>query len=228
MPDHQEAIPEDIKAAVLQSFLIPRFTRIYHEGIFRDSTGKHTLRCVEIANSLNLSEIDTLKLERMLWIHDLAEIVTSDYSVVQKQSDPDLSTDVNKREAQAAIMILSEPDQKLFNEFNEGLTPIALIAKTIDRIEGNMYFHRELVCWINSTEYIQSHIPKYEALQYSFEYHAKSVAALSLLPDLEIRYKQTIQSLLKVQARTICKVWKTVPENKIPVPIKSRLPSIKV
>src|SRR3990172_8485140 len=82
--------PEELKDLAFQSLLVPRYTRTYHEGIFRDSTGGHTLRCIDKADTLNIKQADKVIITDKLWSHDLAEVVTSDFSAIHKQNDPKL------------------------------------------------------------------------------------------------------------------------------------------
>jgi len=225
MLEIEVSVPQDISGLVLKSFDVPRFTRIYHEGIFIDNTGDHTVRCVEIAEQLTLPADDLSKLIRMLWVHDLPEIITSDYSIIQKNSDPNLDQNIKRRETLAARKILNPNDQLLFEEFNKGLTPVAMVAKTIDRTEGNMFFHRSLTRWIMSGEYNPLYVPKDEALRYSYQYYKKTLQSLPAFQYLNPTYLKTIQGLLNTQIESIKGYWKAVTEERIPSTIKEEIAS---
>ena len=228
MTEREPEVPKDIESLVSQTFFIPRFTRIYHEGIFDDNTGAHTVRCVRIAINLELPENERSKLVRMLWIHDLSEIVTSDYSIIQKNSSSALADDLKTKEELAAKMLLNLDDQLLFKEFNNGLTPIAMVAKTIDRIEGNIFFHKELARWVQSDEYSPLHMPSDDSLRYSYEYYQKSVRALSLITNSDFSYREIIRALLDFQLESIRNVWDAVPNERVPKPINEGFDSQQV
>lgn len=46
--------------------------------------------------------------------------------------------------------------------------PEALIAKTVDTVDGDVFFHSELCRWINSDQFNPDGIPAENALSYTF------------------------------------------------------------
>ena len=226
--------PEDIQDAILQSLTIPRYTRIYREGIFRDSTGAHTIRCVEAAKKLLLPGELKDKIIRILWIHDLPEIITTDFSVIQKESNPEISEKLEKKEIEAATLLLSKSDQILLDDFNNADSYLkgirtnkipgleSMFAKVIDTIDGNTFFHRELSLWVVSDEFESSGIPNNASLIYSFKVYRIYTQNLNIHPSLD-DYQKTAKILLRNQLSQITHYWESIPESRKPDVLKEEL-----
>ena len=88
---------KNYKMLFFQSFIVPRFGG-YYEGIFFDSVGSHTIRCEDVVDTLPEGEYDKENVRLYLLIHDLPEIVTSDFTSIQKE-DPDFRKKVEEAEA---------------------------------------------------------------------------------------------------------------------------------
>lgn len=225
--------PKDIRNAILQLIFVPRFGD-YKEGLFRDSTGAHVIRCIEMAKKLPLDEDMKLAIARYLWIHDIPEIIITDYTSLRKE-DPEFARRLEIKEGEAARKLLSLQDNRLLIQFNavghllrgkkdKNALPFreALLAKIIDLVDGNDFFNKELTFWINSSEYNQSDIPPETALTYTFRSFRTTYRSLSNL-GLPERFYKVAKDLLIEELTQVVGYWQDVPMRRIPVVVQNEL-----
>ncbi|OGM14886.1 hypothetical protein A3A76_02040 [Candidatus Woesebacteria bacterium RIFCSPLOWO2_01_FULL_39_23] len=220
--------PEELKDLAFQSLLVPRYTRTYHEGIFRDSTGGHTLRCIDKADTLNIKQADKVIITDKLWSHDLAEVVTSDFSAIHKQNDPKLKRMLFERELEAIRTYIPEKYKPHVYDFIEAErfwdgsiysklpTPHALVAKTIDHTDGNVFFHKALASWVSSDEYNPDYLPSKDSLRYTFVNYHKYMERLSSPVKPFGQFYEVILNLLNDEIVKIAGFWSGVKEQKQP------------
>lgn len=225
--------PKELRNAVMQLFLVPRYTRIYHEGIFYDSSGVHTLRCVNRVNDLDISKRDRQLIQDILWCHDLPEIITSDFSVVEKLSDLNIERYLESIERKAVKKIMPEKYQRLYwsfvdaERFWRGLSysklpsPHALTAKVIDTADGNIFFHKALADWVSSKLYNPKYLPSENALKYSFLSYKKYLGCMNYPIKPFGPFEGIIFKLLNDQIIQISERWSG--NDRIPEIIKKEI-----
>jgi len=232
MYPHTQAPPKELQELVKQCYSIPRFTRIYREGIFDDDTGSHIARCVNRADKvdINLTDKETVKL--ILWVHDLPEIEISDYSVIQKIGDRELNNKLEISELEVAKKIIPDKFFDYFVDFKNaedllsGKTPKkipskhALIAKMIDSIDGNETFHQQLTDWIVSERFKPEDLPQQGALEYSFDHCVKIHKLIAKSPEIFVDFVFLAKNMLSDEISSIAKYWGRVENAIIPDTIK--------
>jgi len=93
--------------------------------IFDDPVSEHTRRAVWTVDAIGLpSQIDDEKVKRMLWVHDLPEIVAqeetgNDVTSIDKQNNPALAAQIEDDEDRIASEILSKHDYELYSDFEQ-------------------------------------------------------------------------------------------------------------
>ena len=225
MKDRLKKTPEHLRESIKKLFLVIRFGN-YAEGIFFDNTGEHTIRGINLIDQLPLSEPAKEEVKKRFWPHDIPEIITQDFTVIQKQ-DRVLEQNLGEQEEKAAEILLNEQDRLYLAEFNiaknvlKGINnenipiPAATIAVITDRVEGNTYFHRSLAMWIISPEYDRSNLPPQPALTYTFEIHELFKQNIQKC-KLQEEYKVAAEYLLRLQLDEVENAWTNVPTNRIP------------
>lgn len=224
--------PKHLRNKINELFTVKRFGN-YSKGIFSDNSGLHTLRGINLIDRLPLSTSLKNKVKEIYWLHDIPEIIIFDYTVIQKQ-DKVLEQKLAEKEKSAAKSLLNDKEQILLAEFNlaekvlkgKGKNklpkPEAVIAALVDRIEGNVYFHKYLTKWITSQNYDRKKIPPQKALTYTFrtqELFEKNVAKCKLSKT----YMKAAKYLLNYQINKVVKFWKNVSKSKMPQDIKALL-----
>ncbi len=111
-------IPPDLSELVNSLTAVKRFQfKEYPPNVFIDNTYTHTLRCVGLARSSTLP-LNQALLERILWVHDIPEILIGDVTVIEKYRDKKIDQKVEKSEEEASRQLLSINDQELLKRFN--------------------------------------------------------------------------------------------------------------
>jgi 5'-deoxynucleotidase YfbR-like HD superfamily hydrolase len=228
MSSNLEHAPDRLQENIHKLFKIKRFSS-YEEGIFSNNVGQHTLQCVELASDLPVDPQTQDKIKGILWIHDIPEIITSDRTVIEIE-ELGLEKDTKLRETKAAKKLLSKSDQKLLVEFNrahqvlkgnsdEDVRPEAGIAAIIDRIEGNVEFHRSLSKWCGSDNYERHKLPSSNALRFTLETHNTFTQNLSKC-KLRGKLNEAAKTLVDFHLNEASKAWRNVPESRIPKEVK--------
>jgi hypothetical protein len=230
--------PEEVRDAAVQSLLIPRYTRTYKEGLFRDSTGAHTIRCIDKADKLPLKNRDKNIVKGILWGHDLPEIITSDYTVIQKGENINLAKKLESEEFEAARLILPAEFQKHIFDFNNAdkfindkdyeylPSPHALVAKTIDNVDGDIFFHKHLTRWMSSSLYNPKDVPPTSSLIYSFDCYRKYCNRLISFPNTFQPFNKIVYDLQYLKVLKIISYWWEIEKDKTPRIIKKELSNI--
>ncbi|HUW22148.1 MAG TPA: hypothetical protein VMW41_05810 [Candidatus Bathyarchaeia archaeon] len=216
----------------------------YAEGIFFDNTAGHTVRCINRTNRPeqlpSLSRRQELNrrlfevVQRILWLHDLPEIFTGDYLAPDKDAHPELAAAVSEEELAAAHQHFSPKDEILLLAFNqasaalkEGQTtgrilPEAVIAKIIDIVDGNEFFHWSLARWVASASYDPAMMPNEKALVYTMDSYQRCRASLTSL-GLNLRCLKVTTALLVNQLAYVTAQWQRVPPERIPPILAAKL-----
>lgn len=152
-------------------FLDPK----YPEGVLIDDVREHTIRCIRISRNINIGNLDREKLERILWIHILSEIITSDSpELVREHMLEDNLQALNYKERESPKLLLTNKDLLFMEDFDKvgeyikgksndtTFSPEALIAYCVDKIEGNLFFHYHISGWVMSPNYDESFAEDYE------------------------------------------------------------------
>lgn len=134
-------------------------------------------------------DVDPDVIKRMLWIHDLPEIlaqedVGQDVTSIDKQNSPKLAAQIEEREDRIAREVLSDSDYLAYQDFEQASKYIkspklsldhtpsteAMIAKIIDGfIEGIGGFNFFVTQWIRSDRFDASFdLPHREVFVYDF------------------------------------------------------------
>lgn len=195
-------VPEDLVLQVAKTFKIARFKDEKYPDIFEDNVGKHTLRCLEMADRINSDMIDKELLKRILAIHDLPEIIAGDVTVVGK-ADFELW-----KEFERAKMVLSGMGVPV-------ALPEAVLAKIIDASDGCKWFHARLAIWAASDKFDRTKFPPLAALTYTFETHGQyeeNLERTKLNPEIKKTAGQLIREMLEFTVQR----WKIPDAARIP------------
>ena len=118
------------------------------DGSRRENSGEHSwhlaLYALVLADQAGPS-VDINRVIKMLLIHDLVEIDVGDVPIHSANGTAHGSTDVQLAESRAADRIfgllptdLGPPLRALWDEFEAALTPDAIFAKSLDRVQPVM------------------------------------------------------------------------------------------
>jgi 5'-deoxynucleotidase YfbR-like HD superfamily hydrolase len=210
----------------MQSFTIKRYEEGYAEGIFYDSVGSHIFRCADEVEKRPKGDYSKEKVRLYLLIHDLHEIVTSDFTAIQKE-DSALSQKLEALEKEAIQTILPESYWSILDEFDnagkllkgEDLEvtppPEAIIAKVIDTFDGDVFFHKALSKWVSSEQYDSDKIPSEQALSYIFLHTPKQIESIQN-SNYDDGVKKLCLSILRDKLLSVRNSWEKVPEILIP------------
>ena len=225
MKDRIYEAPQHLRENIEKLFSVQRF-RNYEKGIFYDNSGAHTIRGIDLIDILPLSNDSKEAVKARFWPHDVPEIMTLDYTVIEKQ-DKGLALSLSEQEKSAARILLTEQDQKYLSEFNLAAkvlkgeednnvpTPEATIAVIVDRVEGNIFFHISLARWTSSQEYDPDKLPPSQALTYTFvidELFRQNIPSCNLQGE----FQQAAEYLLKYQLDEVKNAWGNVPIERFP------------
>lgn len=118
------------------------------DGSRRENSGEHSwhlaLYALVLADQAG-PDVDISRVIKMLLIHDLVEIDVGDVPIHSANGLAHGSTDVQAAESRAADRIfgllppdLATPFRALWQEFEAALTPDAIFAKSLDRVQPVM------------------------------------------------------------------------------------------
>ncbi|NND64413.1 MAG: HD domain-containing protein [Gammaproteobacteria bacterium] len=225
-------VPADLKENFHRLEQVIRFDRDdYPPGAIVDNVKTHVIRGIHFIQSLDLENKD--KVVRMFLIHDFPEIVTGDTPSPTK--DIDFSKDdmnhYESEEKTAAKQLYSEDDYRLWQEYATASawfkeksdnmpTYEAMIAKTVDAIDGFCVFHYFMTDWIRSDNYSKGQMPLDSSMVHGFKDMARFQNKLSLLAEHQ---QETPRLLYKNAEKTAIKMWDDVPNDRIPSCIVERL-----
>ncbi len=208
----------------------------YPLGIWFDNVRVHTIRCALTAENLQLpAQLEHIRqpLVRMLWIHDLPEVVTSldvgfDTSAVVKEDQPDTAARIEETEKQAAKRILNTDDYALFEQFEQGrlvfegktndpdpsVHPAGYGARIIDIGDAEMCFYHFLTAWLIHDTF-DGRLPSDRPYRFTMNRYSTFLANCRKLsavipPELLSIY----EGLLLKQIRYIVTRWSLVEQNK--------------
>lgn len=166
-----------------------RFSEGHYNYIFQDSVDEHTKRMVLYAENLPIPNHDKADLVRMLWIHDIPEILDSqeaqsDMTSTDKLRYPELAFAGLQREQAIVDRIFSPYDRALYEAFEpakdmlftgkidfEATTPVGLLARILDNfIDGINSFHGFMTDYLTGDFYDSSRpFPQKDAFDYCFQ-----------------------------------------------------------
>jgi 5'-deoxynucleotidase YfbR-like HD superfamily hydrolase len=216
--------PDDIKDLVFALKKIVRFNNpIYPKGIFLDNDYEHSARCVDYLRLPLIKGIRDGKSKRMLWIHDIPELITGDVLAMFKGLDGSANNndDDGMDELVAAKKLLKSSDFELFKEFYASenflksggnskinISAEGLVANIIDKIDGNMYFHFYLTKWLVAGNDINL-FKNFDALAYSFRQKEVFFRSLSKVENYYPSAVNVCRYLLNFQINYIKSLWDT-------------------
>lgn len=226
--------PTDLINEINKLKMVQRYVQDdYPAGEIPDNTYSHELRCAKIAKGLKRkhpdnSDFDFVKLDRILWLHDLGELnMIHDVTSVIQARDSQIAQQKNVDEEKILNSLLTKNDSKLMEEMEsagrsikgksnwDNVSTEALVAYVIDKTDSNMYFHY----WVTqSTQTFPS-----DSLIYTFIQYHKFMTALETCP---LTYAKTMcQELLNEQVIYVAKTWKLIPKDRVPKEIINELKS---
>jgi hypothetical protein len=230
--------PSDLARLFQQAESVPRYRHPdYPANFSSDTTAAHTERLIKMALPLDLPTAIKDELIRMLWVHDLPEVITRDVTSVEKEADITLASRVALHEARAAERLLVPTDRRLLERFNladsilrakarEGnlalAGPIALIAKIVDIADNNVGFHYFLTRWIMSPAYDSKSLPPEAALTYTFRQYAAMQPVIESL-GLDANLGDIARWVFKEQLSAIDRLWEATLFSRIPPEIKAQI-----
>lgn len=224
----QIAVPIDLKKHLNKLKKVKRYndSNYYPSNLIKDDVYKHTVRCVYRIRQLIPNNT---QLERMVWVHDIAELIAGDMMAVEKHTNHVKAQAAAEEEKLAAQQLLSAEDFKLFTEFEQakdflkgkGTPPQvqeAIVAKVIDVFDGNFGFHYFFTKWLNKNTY-DNKLPKDISFNYFWEYNKQVRENLSKV-KLKKELAGITKHLLHHQIQTIQNLWKPYLESKAPQVLK--------
>lgn len=221
-------IPPDLCDLVNNLTAVKRFQfKEYPPNVIIDDTYTHTLKCVALARASKIA-LDQALLERILWVHDIPELLIGDVTVTEKYRDKKIDKEVEKSEKTASRKLLSASDQELLKVFNTASDFLkgkvawdestvgfeALCAKLIDTAEGNMTFHYFITSWARSADFEESLMPPLDSLVHTFVTY-RSFNNL-VIENLSQRNASTLRSSTACTLDNIRACWRNVPSSRIP------------
>jgi hypothetical protein len=241
--EHPSAIvspPPDLARLFQRAEGVPRYRHPdYPANFSSDTTAAHTERLIKMALPLGLPAAVKDELVRMLWVHDLPEVITQDVTSIEKEADTTLASRIALHEARAAERLLAPTDRRLLHRFNlaDGILkakakakegdlaiagPVALIAKIVDIADNNVGFHYFLTRWIMSPAYDAKLLPPEAALTYTFRQYAALRPVIENL-GLNTNLGDIAQRVFKEQLTAIDRLWKAILYSRIPPEIKAQI-----
>lgn len=230
--DLLKTVPLDIAEKINSLENVARFQfKEYPKDVIIDNTRNHTLRCINLANTVDFG-ISKDTILRTLWIHDIPELITNDITVVEKYRKENAEKKFEIDELKAAKELLSKDDQLLLEKFNhannflKGNTVVDadtsfidfIIAKIIDNSEGNLTFHYYISKWVASDTYDEKLLPPIDSLKHSFVTNIKFIDKIK--KELPKEQNEMLIKFIELVLETITRFWNEVPVEKIPDVIK--------
>jgi hypothetical protein len=200
-----------------------------------DTTQDHTIRCVYYAHSLSEK---WPQIERTLWIHDIAEIETSDVVATKKIEDSETEKKAEKEDLRAAQELLSPEDFILYKEFCKAeaflkekskVVPemFSLLAKLIDFIDGNLTFSFYFTKWLEINSY-DGKIPPVIVFRYSRIQLNKILKQINTTKEIEWDTKNKMIEMLRNEVSVIIELWTKLPSEKIPPIMQEELKKLEI
>jgi len=231
-PQLQVKIPMHLKELFLKLETLKRFIHEeFPDNVFRDNVMIHTIRCVNRANTLDTP--GTKKITEILFVHDIPELITGDIDVIKKLDHPKKYNDLTTQEDIAIKTLLNNQDQVKMIDFNYAkaflkgekhderrLSSEALISVIIDGLDGNMAFHHFLSRWLKSPAYDSSKLPPARAGLYAVVSREKNIKAMSKIKSFSVKIPLQLidETIIEIK-----KMWKSVPDKRIPASIAEGL-----
>lgn len=206
----------------------------YPEGVFDgQNVGIHCQRMVEFWKSIDLPDgCDWGEGLRMIWVHDIPEVIVGDEPAVKLDQDKVLAQRRDILEQEAARKILQEHDKPLFESFEGArkfwkgeavvVNPTALTVRLVDIIDGNLVYNQLLSQYC--LEEARTMDPKMtEAIRYAFNQDRTLRSRLGLLPS---SLSSSFQELVNYHVDSIASNWARVPRSNRPKVISEELASL--
>jgi hypothetical protein len=236
-PDSLPRVPDDLAQLVARLYHLPRFVDPrYPPGIFTDDVGSHTTRLVIMAGLIDMPGIKPGLLKRMLWIHDIPELIIGEYIAPVKDANAKLARQLQKAEKKAAEKLLQPSDVRLLDNFNSSsaflkgehrdisaISPEGLEGGSLDKTDGNMFFHWSLAKWIAGGG-DQGSLGR-TGLEHTFTQNQIFVRSLESVRPVWPEAAAACINLLDYQIKFIVQAWEQVPTDRIPQLIQHQLAS---
>lgn len=219
-------IPSELEQYINQLEKVNRFNhkKFDHPGMVIDNTKIHTLRCVFRAGSLNFAHND---LARTLWVHDIPEhLVEYDLSAIERYHNPKKAKEMEAKEKEVAKNVLSDEDFNLYENFGlaedflrrEGNqvpnNQQALIANTIDLLDGNLVYVFYGSKWLMTHDYHKEGFLGND-YKYPLEVRERFLKAVEN-SIIEEEVREAIKFLFDSYINVVGNLWNKVEINKIP------------
>lgn len=237
-------IPEDLKLLVLQLKNIVRFDdpRFNAPGTIPDNDLLHSYRLVFRAGTVkqHIKQPTTYSQEDLIrcsWIHDIPENLIGDVSAEARRLH--LVPRENKtREQEAASKMFGGTDLELYREFmkadalfDEGSDIVpdnlaTVIVKVIDRVDGNLVWHYWFTRRLREKYIWDGNVPP-ETTFTGREKHYQNFTSCLRLDRISKEVRRICMYLLDQGSLVSYNLWKKVPSNRIPEPMKYQLEVIR-
>lgn len=226
--DASLTIPSDLCELVNSLVAVKRFQfKEYPPNVIIDNTYTHTLKCIGLARASKIS-LNQVLLERMLWVHDIPEILIRDVTVTEKYRDKKIDQKVEKSEEEASRHLLSIYDRGLLKRFNAASDFLkgkmrwdentigfeAVSAKLIDNSEGNMTFHFFITNWIRSDKFEECLMPPLDSIIHTFVTNQKFKEAIE--KNLSSQYSEVLLPFIECVLDNVRVCWRSVLPLRIP------------
>lgn len=218
--------PADLADRMVQLAQVLRYQVEYYPDIFRDQdVFTHEKGMVVMWRKLEFPEgVDIKEGERMIWIHDIPEILTGEVLVVEKSLDRKLDRKMQDKEDEVAPQLLGKEDIKLLARYNKASQfwkgegedtgdVTALAVRLVDIIDGNVVFHRKV------SEYCRENgiLGLSEKMEPSFRYAFKQGEVLrNQLNKLSPEFRVWFGKLIDGQFEQIINYWRDVEQENLP------------
>jgi 5'-deoxynucleotidase YfbR-like HD superfamily hydrolase len=219
-------IPTDISGYIDQLEKVVRFADVELDQpeMIDDNTKLHTIRCAYRAINVSFTHPD---LVRTVWIHDIPEHAGhSDLSAVVRYKNPEKALAMEAKEKAVAKEVLQPEDFTLYESFSEAedflrregkVVPKnqqAIVANTIDILDGNLVFAYYAAEWLKTHDYKKE---SFKREDYSYplimrKRFLKAVENTEVKKEVADAVRFLYQSYIKVTHR----IWNEVPQDRIP------------
>lgn len=209
--------PSDLIDLLNQTAVIRRFVDnpIAGSEIIPDDVFQHTHRLQIHAHKFDLSNIT----KRMLWIHDIPEIVDGDVSAVLVQNELE-GTET------PGVLLLPPSDRERYTEFSKAKNVVrglsdsavsldAIYAAVLDIFDGNLWF----MYWVSNYCLDKPWVGKnlVETFNYVF-----------LLDEYVKKMQDTVMSdIMSFRRKVLLSCWERVPSSNVPLGLSDFLSKIR-
>jgi 5'-deoxynucleotidase YfbR-like HD superfamily hydrolase len=219
-------IPQDLKHYINKLENVIRFSdvEIDQPEMIDDNTKLHVIRCAYRATNVPFSHPDLI---RMMWIHDIPEHAGySDLSAVVRYQHPDKAKRMEAKEKDIAQEVMSAEDFELYQSFSvsedflrrEGkIIPKnqqALVANTIDILDGNLVFAYYAAKWLREHDYRKEGF-KREDYTYPLIMRERFLKAVKN-PLVKKEIAQAVRYLYTSYLGVADSIWSGVAQDRIP------------